>query len=227
MALGALLILVLGLLAWWPSIWVNQVLKTYHKPHPKLPGSAREFAEHLIKRYNLPVKVEMTQEGDHYDPMTKTLRLSQAYYDSNSLTAITIAAHEFGHALQDFNQEPSFLRRLEEVQKVQRLQKFSGIALMLAPVMGFLGHSPLYAFITLAAGFLPMLGGVLVQITTLPVELDASFNKALPILENTGLLDRKDLRGAKKILRAAAYTYLAAALKSLIDIFTWMKGFRR
>lgn len=224
---GLVVVVLLALLAWWPSFWVRKVLQEHAQPLESLPGPAYLYAEHLVKRYGLVVKVESTADGDHYDPQSKTIRLNEAHYSSQSLTAITVAAHEFGHALQDAQKDEAFYRRQALVLRMQKFQKISAFALMLSPLMALVGHSPIYGFITLMIGVIPMIGGVLVQFTTLPVELDASFNKAMPILENSGLLSKSQLRDAKKILRAAAYTYLAGALSSLVDIFKWLKGLRR
>ena len=98
-AAGALIILAL---IFGPSLWVKLVMKRYSLEKPEMPGTGGELAKHLIERFSLKgVKVEVTELGDHYDPIEKKVRLLREHYESKSLTAIAIAAHEVGHAILD------------------------------------------------------------------------------------------------------------------------------
>jgi Zn-dependent membrane protease YugP len=96
---GLLLFLALAIL---PSLWVQAVLARHGRERADFPGTGGEFARHLLDEMNLgDVKVEETSLGDHYDPETKTVRLLPRHFGGRSLTAVVIAAHEVGHAMQD------------------------------------------------------------------------------------------------------------------------------
>ena len=95
-------VLIVIALIFGPSLWVKFVMRRYSSEKPEMPGTGGELAKHLIERFSLnDVKVEVTELGDHYDPIEKKVRLSKENYESKSLTAIAIAAHEVGHAIQD------------------------------------------------------------------------------------------------------------------------------
>ena len=101
MALLAGVFIVLAVI-FGPSLWVKFVMSRYSSQLPEISGTGGELAKHLIERFSLKdVKVEITEQGDHYDPIEKKVRLAQKNYDSKSLTAVAIAAHEVGHAIQD------------------------------------------------------------------------------------------------------------------------------
>ncbi|BBP42464.1 zinc metallopeptidase [Thiosulfativibrio zosterae] len=210
-----------------PNIWTKAILKKHQKPHPTIPGTGAQFAEHLIKKYQLEVTLEETQQGDHYDPIQKVVRISSENYHSNSLTAITTVAHEIGHALQDQAHYEPLLQRTLMIQRASWMQKFSGIALMITPVLIPLMHTPMIGLVTFAAGFIGMGIPVLIHLSTLPVEMDASFKRALPLLAEGEYLDKSDLKKAKQILRACAMTYVAASLSSLFNLWKWLRAIKR
>ena len=98
-ALGAFVVLAI---IFGPSLWVKFVMRRYSTEKPEMPGTGGELAKHLIERFSLKdVEVEITELGDHYDPIEKKVRLLREHYESKSLTAIAIAAHEVRHAIQD------------------------------------------------------------------------------------------------------------------------------
>ena len=173
------------------------------------------------------MRVEETTSGDHYDPMAKVVRLSQANFHSNSLTAIVTAAHEVGHAIQDAQGFEPLQRRTELVIRAQTFEKLSGWALLALPVLLVVVHSPMLGLIAFGLGFVSQFGGILVSITTLPVEFDASFNRALPLLQAGGWLSPKELHISRQILRACAMTYVAGSLSSLLNLWKWLKAIRR
>lgn len=210
-----------------PHLWTKAILQKYQTPHPDIPGTGSQFAEHLINKYHLKITLEETQQGDHYDPIQKVIRLSPQNYHSNSLTAITTVAHEIGHALQDQAHYQPLLQRTQMIERAAWMQKFSAIALMATPVLIPLLHTPMIGLVTFAAGFIGMGVPVLIHLSTLPVELDASFNRALPLLKEGNYLSEKDLKTAKKILRACAMTYVSASLSSLFNLWKWLKALRR
>ena len=97
--IGTLLLL---LLLFGPQLWVRLVMKRHAAPRADFPGTGGEFAQHLLGQLQLSkVRVEASDQGDHYDPRSKTVRLTPDKLNGKSLTAITVAAHEVGHALQD------------------------------------------------------------------------------------------------------------------------------
>ncbi len=213
-----------------PSMWVKRVLNKYSEPPDRYrdKGSGAELARHLLDTFDLQhVAVETTPAGDHYDPETRTVRLMEERYNGHSLTAITVAAHEVGHAIQDARDERLFRNR-QKLAKLAVVGQQLGSAVMLAaPVVMLISRSPGLGLIFLAVAIGSMLIGTLVHLVTLPVELDASFNKALPILESGQYLHEGDLPHAHRILKAAALTYVAASLASLLNLGRWLAVLRR
>lgn len=210
-----------------PNIWTQRILKKHSNPHPDIPGTGAQFAEHLIKKYDLNVTLEETQGGDHYDPIEKVVRISSQNYHTNSLTAITTVAHEIGHALQDKEGYEPLQQRTAMIERSMWMEKIGGFALMITPVLIPLAHTPLIGLITFAAGFMAMGVPVMIHLSTLPVEFDASYKRALPILEEGEYLSKADLKRARKILQACAMTYVAASLSSLFNLWKWLKALKR
>jgi len=221
--LSLLLIILMG-----PQFWVQYVFKRYSlKDEQNFPGSGAEFSRHLLNRMGLhDVKVEVTKIGDHYDPETRTVRLTPDKFERRSLTAITVAAHEVGHAIQHAGKDPWFMRRSRLVAWAGNASQLGSFLLFLVPVLPLLTRVPFTGLIPAVAAFLILGSGVLVQLLTLPVEIDASFNKALPLLE-AGYLTEKQKGPAKIVLRAAAWTYVAGALVGLLNFWRWMQLLKR
>lgn len=223
--IGFILLFVLTSL---PSLWTKYILNKYNKPHPDIPGTGLQFAEHLINKLELEgVLIEETDQGDHYDPIEKVVRISTLYAHSNSLTAITVVAHEVGHALQDKTDYPELKQRTALIERAAIMQKFAGAALMITPFLIPLTHSPIVAIMTFTAGVIAMGVPVIIHLSTLPVEFDASFKRALPLLEEGEYLNRGDQKAAKRILFACAMTYVAASLSSLFNLWKWLKALKR
>ncbi len=224
LALGAFAIIAI------PGIWVKRVLRQYSEPSDRYvdKGSGAELARHLLDGLDLQhVAVEVTPAGDHYDPETRTVRLTEDNYHGHSLTAITVAAHEVGHAIQDARNEPLFRNRQQLAKLAVRGQQFGSLVLLTAPVVMLISRSPSLGIVFLAVAIGSMLVSTLVHLITLPVELDASFSKALPMLEDGRYLHDGDLPHANRILRAAALTYVAASLTSLLNLGRWLAVLRR
>jgi len=222
-----LLVLVLLLLL-GPQVWVQWVMTRYnHRPEENFPGSGGELARHLLDRFSLQsVQVEATDSGDHYDPTDKTIRLTKDKLTGKTLTAITTAAHEVGHALQDAVDDPLFRLRGRLVGFSVSAQKIGSLLLFAAPLLSLVTRTPAAGVISAIAAFLILGSNVIVQLVTLPVELDASFKKALPLLEG-GYLAPAQYVGARRILRAASLTYLSASLAGLLNFWQWLRLVRR
>jgi Zn-dependent membrane protease YugP len=218
---------VLFILTSLPNIWTQHILKKYQTPHPNIPGTGAQFAEHLIKKYQLSITLEETTSGDHYDPIEKVVRLSHETYHQNSLTAIATVAHEIGHALQDKTGYEPLYQRTALIERSQWIQKMSGMALMATPFLIPLAHTPLVGVVTFAAGFIGMGVPVIIHLSTLPVEFDASYKRALPLLKEGEYLHDKDLKIARKILQACALTYVAASLSSLFNLWKWLAALKK
>jgi Zn-dependent membrane protease YugP len=226
------IIFILGLLAciMLPGIWVKQVLQKYSEPADRYrnEGSGSELARHLLDRFDLQdVKVEETDQGDHYDPLAKAVRLSADNFSSYSLTAITVAAHEVGHALQDARGEVLFSTRQRLVSVAMKGERAGRVMLMMAPLVLIVARLPQISVLMMLLAVLTMALGTLVHLVTLPVELDASYGKALPILEEGNYLQAGDLPHARRILKAAALTYVAGSLASLLSLSRWIAILRR
>ena len=222
-----ILILFFATLFFLPQWWVKYVMKRHNKNIEALPGTGGELALHLIERYQLPVTLETTEDGDHYDPESKTVRLSPDYFNGKSLTAIAIAAHEVGHAIQDFRNDELLILRGKMVQTSQRFQKLGAGIIFVAPLLSAFVHSPLAGIFMALIGFLSIASSVVVHLISLPVEFDASFNKALPLLKEGNYVTKRDLIAVHQVLLAAALTYVAAALAGLLNVWRWIALFRK
>lgn len=221
--------LILAVLIYMPSFWVRRVMQAYSRDLPEIPGTGGELAQHLIDRFELEgIVVEETQPfRDHFDPAAKAVRLGPNNFHGKSLTAIAVAAHEVGHAIQFHRQEKIFELRSRYLPTAQALSQI-GIGIMWAfPVIGFVLRSPFAVGLVIAASLLLQLAGALAYLIILPEEWDASFNKALPILADGEYVEDGRLPAVRKILRAAALTYFAAALANVLNIGRWFMLLRR
>jgi uncharacterized protein len=211
-----------------PQWWVHRVMTKYNQQdEANFPGSGGELARHLLDLYSLQqVTVEETDIGDHYDPSDRAVRLSYDKLSGKTLTAITTAAHEVGHALQDAADEPLFLWRFRLGNYSVMIQRLGSFLLFAAPFVTLISWTPSIGIVSAIAAFMVMGSNVLLQLLTLPVELDASFKKALPLLKN-GYLTPEQYSRAERILRAAAFTYLSASLAGMLNFWQWLRILRR
>lgn len=210
-----------------PQFWVGHTMRRHGAERPDFPGTGGEMAQHLVERFELSgVGVEITDKGDHYDPESRTVRLSKANYDVASLTAVAVAAHEVGHALQHHHGERGLALRQRLVSVAMVTDRIASVFFIAAPVLAIALRAPaaLLAMAVIGIGLLAV--RVVVHLVTLPVEYDASFNKALPILREGGYLGEDDLASARSVLKAAALTYVAGALMSLLNLARWIRVLR-
>ncbi len=217
--IGAVLLLIL---CFGPTLWANVVLRRHAKDREDFPGTGGEFARHILDLAEMPgVGVELTEAGDHYCPKSRTVRLSQSHHDGKSLTAVAVAAHEVGHALQDRDGYRPLKIRTRLAPVAFWGEKVAYALLVASPATLF--ASPKLAMLQIGAGLTIMIGRVVLHLVTLPVEFEASFQRALPILERGNYLAKKDLEAATSILRACAWTYVAGALFSIVDVVRWIR----
>ncbi len=221
--LVVLLVLILG-----PGIWVNRVLAKYAEPADRYAGRGASLARHLLDKHGLQsVAVEQTELGDHYDPIDKVVRLTPDKHDGGSLTAITVAAHEVGHAVQDQTGYGPLRWRTRLVRSTRGLEKLGAAILIISPFLGIVTRVPAIGLLTFAGGFLTLGISALVHFVTLPTEFDASFSRALPMLDKHRVLKDVDRPHARRLLTAAALTYVSASLMSLLNIARWLAILRR
>lgn len=223
-----LLILLLGLLLFGPQFYVRHIMRKYSRTHQRLPGNGGELARHLLNHFDLhAVTVEVTDQGDHYDPVARSVRLSPDNLQGRSLTAIAVAAHEVGHALQDADGDAMFEVRTRMIRVARLAEKAGAVAMLAIPVLTLLSRSPALGLVTLILAIGSFISATLVHLVTLPVEWDASFGRALPILTRGEYINEDETRAVKRILRAAALTYVAASLTSLLNLSRWLTILRR
>jgi Zn-dependent membrane protease YugP len=200
-----------------PGWWVRKVMTRYSDPQDRYEGSGGELARHLLDSYDLQhVKVEETPDGDHYDPLEKVVRLTPDKLKGHSLTAVTVAAHEVGHAIQDADGYAPLKIRSRLIMLTRPVERLGAGILMAAPLIGLLTRAPLVSLLMVVGGFLSLGATSLVHLVTLPT-----------LLKEGGILKPVDMPHARRILKAAALTYLAASLASLLNIARWWALLRR
>ncbi len=197
------------LLALWAQMKVKGTFHKYSEVRNAYNITGAETAARLARYAGLgDIRIEPTpgELSDHYDPSDKTLRLSEPVYGVPSVAAMAVAAHELGHAVQDQVGYSAMRLRSALVGPVT-------IGSNLGPILfiiGFMFSSPTLAWI----GIIAFSAAVAFALVTLPVEFDAS-NRALKLLQATGLVTPQEYDGAKAVLSAAAWTYVAGALQAI------------
>ena len=192
---------------------VNSRFEKYSKVATRTGMTGKEVAEKILRDAGISdVSVKFAQGSglsDHYDPMKRVLRLSERVINSNSVAAVSVAAHEASHALQHAENYKPLVLRTACVNSVNFGSRFS----MLIIILGlFLSFTPLL-YVGVALYSLV----VFFALITLPVEFNAS-RRALSILSDTGVVSADELHGAKSVLSAAAMTYVVSALSAVIQL---------
>lgn len=216
-----ILLLVLAVLAliFGPQLWVRAQMRRHGAERTDFPGTGGELARHLLDAAGLQsVGVEPTDQGDHYDPIDRVVRLAPENHDGRSVTAVAVAAHEVGHAIQHRDNHRLLLARIRMADGARKLDIAATVLFATAPLIFlFVKATPLLILQVVVAVAL-LASRLVLHLVTLPVEFDASFGKALPILEKGGYLKSADMPAARSVLRAAALTYVASALVTLLDL---------
>lgn len=218
------LTVILAAIVYMPQLWVRHVMRRYSHERTDLAGTGGELAKHLLQRFELDgVSLEKTDAGkDHYDPTSKTIRLSPANYDGQSLTAVAVATHEVGHAIQFHKQEKISQLRARYLPLAFTLKRIGIWVMMAMPILAIVLRAPPLILAVVGFSVILQLLGALAYLIILPEEWDASFHKALPILIEGNYIDEKDLGAVTTVLRAAALTYFASALAEILNIGRWL-----
>ncbi len=215
-------ITLLALAIFGPSIWVQRVMRANARELPGMPGTGGELAKHLLEQFGLDgVTVEQTEAGDHYDPGAKAVRLSEGNYRGKSLTAVAVAAHEVGHAIQHHRGDSHLKARTQLAPLANQISRVGVLAISIAPVLGLVTRHPAPFSLMIVLGLSGLVAKVIVHLITLPTEWDASFGKALPIIREGRYVAPGEEAVVAKILRAAALTYVSAALAEVLNLARW------
>ena len=220
---------VLAILVYVPSFWVRHIMSKHSKEIAGLPGTGGELAKHLIERFELSgITVEETAPNtDHFDPSGPAVRLSPDNFNGRSLTAVAVAAHEVGHAMQFHRAEKIFELRKRYLPLATRLNKLGVAIMLLIPFIALLLRTPLAIGGVIAISLLLQLAGAFAYLIILPEEWDASFNKALPVLLEGEYVQPAQMPAVRQVLKAAALTYFAAALANVLHVGRWLMLLRR
>jgi uncharacterized protein len=206
------LILIPGIvLALYAQTRVNSAFNRYSQVKSNSGWTASAAARRMLDENGIDVQIRQAQGrlSDNYDPKKKTLNLSQSVHDSKSLAALGVAAHEVGHALQHKEKyAPMALR--SALVPVANIGSFAAWPLL---IVGLMLAMPVLVDIGIAVFGV----AVLFQLVTLPVEFDAS-RRGLALLRDGGFLQEDEVAGARKVLSAAAMTYLAATLMAILQL---------
>ncbi|MBQ9629851.1 MAG: zinc metallopeptidase [Synergistaceae bacterium] len=200
------------LLSMWAQSRVQSTFKQYSQIAARGNVTADSVARMLLTLYgmsNMPINHVSGNLTDHYDPRNRTLNLSDGVYGNRSIASIGVAAHEVGHAIQHHESYAPLILRNNIVPAVNVCSSASMPLFFIGLLMG--------NGMLVNLGILLFCGALAFHLITLPVEINAS-TRALNLLEQTHTLSPDELSGAKKVLTAAAWTYIAAALMSLLQL---------
>lgn len=201
------------ILSIWASARVNSTFRKYSQVYNRFGLTGADAARRILDMnglYNVRIERVSGDLTDHYDPRTNVVRLSDATYSSQSVGAIGVAAHEVGHAVQHATGYAPIKIRNSIVPVVNVCSMLSMPIILLGVILS-------YNQTMVDIGIILFSATVLFQLITLPVEFNAS-SRALNTLEAQNMLAADELQGARKVLRAAAMTYVAAALSSFMSL---------
>lgn len=200
------------IISFWAQTKVNSAFNKYSRVRTINGYTGEQIARQILNEaglYDIPIEMVNTKLGDHYDPSNRVLRLSPEVYNGSTIAAAGVAAHEVGHAIQHKESYTPLTFRNFIFPVVNISSNLSWIIFIAGLILSI---KPL---VTL--GIVMFSAVVLFQIVTLPVEFDAS-NRALNILENRGIIYGEEIKGAKKVLNAAAMTYVAATIMAVSQL---------
>ena len=202
------------------TLWAQNKVKGTYRRYSQVPSTmgmtGAQVAQTILSKMGVqgvrvePVAGELT---DHYDPGAKAVRLSQGIYNSTSLAAAAVAAHECGHVLQDVEDYKFMNVRATLVPAVNLGSRLGPMLIIAGLILNFLGLAWL--------GILFFAAVFLFHIVTLPVEFDAS-KRALRLIDEYGILQGEENKGARAVLQAAAFTYVATAFYALLNLLYYV-----
>lgn len=203
------------------TLWAQNNIKSTYNRYSQIPSTmgmtGANVASTILQQMGITdVSIESIggQLSDHYDPKAKAVRLSQGIYNSTSLAAAAVAAHECGHVLQD-KQGYSFMNFRAALVPAANIGSNMGPLLVVGGI--FLSGMGAISSLVINIGIALFLGVIAFHIITLPVEFDAS-RRALNLIDELGILQGEEHRGAKAVLQAAAWTYVATAFYALLQL---------
>ena len=217
--LGVFLPLAAFLFAIFTQMRVRSAFRRYSRIPTRAGLSGAEVAELLLRSRGIGnVRVETARGflGDHYDPTSRTLRLSEGVYNGRSVAAMGIAAHETGHALQHADAYAWLGLRSRMVPVVSIASRVGTILMPIGIVLALMARSET-GILLLWGAAVGLAAVVLFSLVTLPVEIDAS-RRAMKLLGNAGVLVGDEVTGARAMLGAAAWTYVAAAAAAIVEL---------
>jgi hypothetical protein len=200
----------------WAQFRVKGTFTKWSQVATRTGYSGGEVARKILDSnglYDIPIQVVRGTLSDHYDPIQRVVRLSETVYFGRSIASISVASHEVGHAIQHQQSYKALILR-------HRLFPIANIASGIAPFL-FLGGFFLHQLSLIGVGILFFSAAVAFQLITLPVEFNAS-TRARNLMLAEGLLYNEEEKGVKKVLNAAALTYVAAALISLLELLKFV-----
>jgi Zn-dependent membrane protease YugP len=209
------------IISFWAQTKVNSAYDKYSRVRTMNGYTGEQVARMILNEvglYDIPIEVVNTKLGDHYDPRSRVLRLSPDVYSGTTIAAAGIAAHEVGHAIQHKESYGPLTFRNSIYPVVNISSTFSWVLLFAGLILAI---RPLVYF-----GIILFSAVVLFQIVTLPVEFNAS-NRALKILRGRGILYEDEVKGAEKVLDAAAMTYVAATIMAVSQLIRLIAISRR
>lgn len=220
-----LVIMLVGMaLVFLPQLWVKNTVAKFSEVRTARGSSGRDVARQILSDHGLSsVNVEMSEGflSDHYDPTAKVVRLSPDVYHGSSVASVAVSAHECGHAIQHAQGYYPVVLRSSLVPLANLGSQMGPLLLMLAVFLGLGTQVGSMGFYIAVAGVALYGMAVAFHFVTLPVELDAS-GRALKVLESRNYLNSQEMSGAKKVLTAAAFTYVATAMYALMQLLYWV-----
>ncbi len=216
------LILIPGtLLSLWAQHNIKSTYRKYAQINSRMGMTGANVAQTILRDMGInDIKIEAVRGEltDHYDPSAKAVRLSQGIYNSSSLAAAAVAAHECGHVLQDKKDYKFMNFRAALVPAANLGSQFAPAIIMLGIFLSAMGQ---ISFIFINIGIVLFLGVIAFHLITLPVEFDAS-RRALKLIDELGILQGEEKSGAKAVLNAAAWTYVATAFANLLQLAQYL-----
>ncbi len=204
------------LLLFAPNLWIQNILRKNNKIFNDMPFTGRELGEIILKEQKITnVTINSIKKMDHYNPIEKKIHIGEDKLNKKSITSIAVVAHEIGHAIQDKENYKPLIIRQKLIEKTMIFQRVGSFLLVVGlPSIFAFTKSPLITFIAAMIIMGCLSTNVLIHLITLPVEFDASFKRALPILKK--YVPKENMKQCRSVLRAAALTYLA---QSIVSIF--------